>query len=95
MNQALTALATRKWTSVEIETAGNRIVKTNFQLQLYGYLIPDTIQKELTAVKKLSNSTQLIFNMETVDRLPEEDFSSNSQKEIQTDNNPSSFIDKA
>ena len=81
-------------TSVEIETAGNRIVKTNFQLQLYGYLIPDTIQKELASVKKVSNTTQVIFNMETVNRLPEKNFSNDPRLSIQTNNNPTSFVDK-
>jgi hypothetical protein len=45
-------------TTVELVTAGNRLVKTNFSLKLNGYLIPDTIQKELASVKKISNSTQ-------------------------------------
>ena len=46
-------------TSTEIVTAGNRLVKTNFQLKLHGYLVPDTIQKELSSIKKFSNSTQI------------------------------------
>ena len=81
-------------TSVEIVTAGNRLVKTNFSLRLNGYLIPDTIQKELSSVKKVSNATQIIFNMEMVDRLPETNTSSDPRLSIQTNNNPSSFIDK-
>ena len=81
-------------TSVEIVSAGNRLVKTNFQLKLYGYLIPDTIQKELNSVKKISNATQLVFNMETVSRFPEDNFSRDPRLSIQTDNNPASFVDK-
>ena len=81
-------------TTVEIVTAGNRLVKTNFSLKLNGYLIPDTIQKELASVKKLSNATQLIFNMETVSKLPEKNTSLNPRLSIQTDNNPASFTDK-
>jgi len=81
-------------TSVEIVTAGNRLVKTNFSLRLNGYLIPDTIQKELASVKKISNATQLIFNMETVSKIPESNTSSNSRLSILTDNNPASFVDK-
>jgi len=82
-------------TSVEIVSAGNRLVKTNFQLKLYGYLIPDTIQKELASVKKVSNATQLRFNMETVSRLPEINYSKNPRLSIQSNNNPASFVDKA
>jgi hypothetical protein len=81
-------------TTVEIVTAGNRLVKTNFSLKLNGYLIPDTIQKELASVKKVSNATQLIFNMETVSKIPETNTSSDSGLTIQSMNNPASFVDK-
>jgi len=81
-------------TTVEIVTAGNRLVKTNFSLKLNGYLIPDTIQKELASVKKISNSTQLIFNMETVSKIPESNNSLDPRRSIQTDNNPASFVDR-
>ena len=81
-------------TSVELETAGNRIVKTQFSLKLHGYLIPDTIQKELASVKKLGNATQIIFDMERVSQLPDLDPSSDPQQSIQTDNNPSTFNDR-
>ena len=81
-------------TTVELVTAGNRLVKTNFSLTLNGYLIPDTIQKELASVKKVSNATQLIFNMETVAKIPESNTSIDPRRSIQTDNNPASFVDK-
>lgn len=81
-------------TTVELVTAGNRLVKTNFSLKLNGYLIPDTIQKELTSVKKISNTTQLIFNMETVSKIPETNTSLDPKRSIQSDNNPASFVDK-
>jgi len=80
-------------TSVEIVSAGNRLVKTNFSLRLYGYLIPDTIQKELASVKKVSNATQIIFDTETVKVLPELN-PPGIPLSIQTDNNPASFVDK-
>ena len=79
-------------TSVEIVSAGNRLVKTAFTLKLYGYLIPDTIQKELASVKKISNATQLVFDLETVIKVPENNFSTDPRLSIQTDNNPASFI---
>jgi hypothetical protein len=81
-------------TSVEIESAGNRIVKTQFSLKLHGYLIPDTIQKELSAIKKQSNATQIIFDMETVKTLPTNNNNNNPRLGIQTDNNPTTFNDK-
>jgi len=81
-------------TSVEIENAGNRIVKTQFSLKLHGYLIPDTIQKELASIKKQSNGTQIIFDMETVKILPTSVNNNNPKLGIQTDNNPTTFNDK-
>ena len=81
-------------TTVELVTAGNRLGKTNFSLKLNGYLIPDTIQKELASVKKISNSTQLIFNMETVSKIPESNNSLDPRRSIQTKNNPASFVDR-
>ena len=81
-------------TSVEIVSAGNRLVKTAFTLKLYGYLIPDTIQKELASVKKISNATQLVFDLETVIKVPGNNFSTDPRLSIQTDNNPASFVDK-
>ena len=81
-------------TSVEIESAGNRIVKTEFSLKLNGYLVPDTIQKELASVKKLSNATQIIFDLETVKILPENEYSNNPRLSIPPKNNPTSFNDK-
>ena len=81
-------------TSVEIVSAGNRLVKTSFSLRLNGYLIPDTIQKELSSVKKVSNATQLIFDLETVVKIPETNTSSDPRLSIITDNNPASFVDK-
>ena len=78
-------------TSVEIESAGNRIVKTEFSLKLHGYLVPDTIQKELASIKKVSNATQIIFDLETVKKLPENDYTKDPRLSIQTKNNPASF----
>ena len=80
-------------TSVEIEDAGNRVVKTNFSLKLHGYLVPDTIQKELSSIKKISNVTQIIFDLETVKRIPENENTTNPRTSIHSSNNPASFND--
>jgi len=78
-------------TAVEMETDGNRVAKTTFQLKLHGYLVPDTIQKELSAVKKVSNTTQIIFDLETVKKFPNDETDTNPRTSIQTDNNPVSY----
>lgn len=53
-------------TPTDLESGGERIVKSTFQLKLHGYVVPDTVQKELSALKKFNNKTQIVFNMETV-----------------------------
>jgi hypothetical protein len=53
-------------TTVEISDNTNRIVKSTFSIKLFGYIIPDTIQKELTAIKKYNSKSQIIIGIETV-----------------------------
>jgi hypothetical protein len=56
-------------TPIELNQGGERVVKTTFSLKLYGYLVPDTVQKQLNTVTKFHNKTKLKFNFEIVDRL--------------------------
>jgi hypothetical protein len=42
-----------------------RVVRSNFTINMYGYIIPDVIQKDLTAVKKYNSKSKVIFSMET------------------------------
>ena len=53
-------------TTVEITDNTNRIVKGTFTIKLFGYVVPDTIQKELTAIKKYNSKSQVIIGLETV-----------------------------
>jgi hypothetical protein len=56
-------------TAIEVSDSSNRIVKGTFTLKLSGYIIPDTIQKELTAIKKYNSKAQVIITTETVNNL--------------------------
>jgi hypothetical protein len=56
-------------TAIEISDNSNRIVKGTFTLKLSGYIVPDTIQKELTAIKKYNSKAQVIIMTETVNNL--------------------------
>jgi hypothetical protein len=58
-------------TTVEISDNTNRIVKGNFSIKLFGYIIPDTIQKEVTAVKKYNSKAQVVVMFETSDGFSE------------------------
>jgi hypothetical protein len=56
-------------TVVEIADSSNRIVKGTFSIKLFGYVVPDTIQKEITAIKKYNSKAQVIIGIETVNNL--------------------------
>ena len=44
-----------------------RVVRSTFNIKLNGYIIPEILQKDITALKKFSNKTKIIFSMETTD----------------------------
>ena len=52
-------------TNTEIPLGAERIVKTTFSIKLYGYIIPDTFLKDINAVKKYNQKTQIIITSET------------------------------
>ena len=53
--------------TTEIAQGNNRVVKTNFNLSLQGYLVPDSINKELTKKpQKFFSKSRVIFNNEIV-----------------------------
>ena len=51
--------------TTDVVQGDNRVVKTNFGLTLQGYLVPDSINKELTKKpQKFSSKSTVIFNSE-------------------------------
>jgi hypothetical protein len=56
-------------TAIEVSDSTNRIVKGTFSIKLFGYIVPDTIQKEITAIKKYNSKAQVIITTETVNNL--------------------------
>ena len=49
----------------EISQGEYRSVRSTFDINLFGYIIPDTIQKDLSSVKKYNEKSKVIFSMET------------------------------
>lgn len=78
-------------TPVELATGGERTVKATFQLKLYGYVVPDTVQKELSSLKKFSNKNQIIFNMEIVSDLKDTNSNVPSGITISSNASPATF----
>ena len=68
-------------TVVEISDNSNRVVKGTFTIKLFGYVIPDTIQKEVTSLKKYNSKAQVIIGIETVNGLAEFVSSTNKKKQ--------------
>ena len=58
-------------TVVEIGDSTTRVVKGTFTIKLFGYIVPDTIQKEVTAIKKYNSKAQVIIGVETVNGIAE------------------------
>lgn len=57
-------------TVTELQQSQERLVKGTFSLKMHGYIIPESIQKDLNSVKKYNAKSKIIFSMET-DSMPE------------------------
>jgi len=51
-------------TVTEVPNNDNRIVRSNFSINLRGYIVPETIQKSLTTTPKFRDRSKIIFSME-------------------------------
>ena len=52
-------------TITEVSQDSERAVKTNFNITLNGYIIPETINKELVSAQKFYSKSKIIFTLET------------------------------
>ena len=79
-------------TPIELNQGGERIVKSTFQLKLHGYLVPNTIQKQLNSIKKYSNKNSIIFTTEIVNTLEDAQIRNTQDRtEIDVSNNFTQF----
>jgi len=60
------AFIDRFTTAVELIAEQKRSAKGTFTIRLRGYMIPDTIQKDLTAVKKVNSKSKVTINSQAV-----------------------------
>ena len=51
-------------TVTELVKSQERLVRGTFQIKMYGYIVPDVIQKDLTAIKKYNEKSKIIFGLE-------------------------------
>jgi len=48
----------------ELTEGQERVVRSNFDINLRGYIVPDTIQKELSAIPKFRDKSKVVFGLE-------------------------------
>jgi len=53
-------------TNVTLNQGQERVVKSDFSIKMYGYIIPDIINKSLNSIRKFNNKCKINFSIETV-----------------------------
>ena len=64
-------------TNVELPKGAERVAKSTFSIKLYGYIVPNILQKDLASLKKYQGKVKLVFNPEVVDSLFNDDSTRN------------------
>ena len=52
-------------TETRLEDGQDRVVKGTFNIRLRGYIIPDTVQKDMNSISKYNSKSKFIISMET------------------------------
>ena len=81
-------------TVTELPQDNVRVVRSTFDIKLYGYIIPNTLQNNISSLKKFRNKTKIIFSLETVENpallfpnVPINDLGTNNSVSPETYNN--------
>jgi hypothetical protein len=54
-------------TVTELPQDNVRVVRSTFDIKLYGHIIPNTLQNNISSLKKFRNKSKIIFSLETVE----------------------------
>jgi hypothetical protein len=65
--------------TTELNQDSERTVRSTFTLKVHGYIVPDTIQKDVTAIKKYNSKAKIIIGLETTDSIAETVATSNQK----------------
>jgi hypothetical protein len=52
-------------TVTELQNTAERLVRSTFNIKVYGYIVPEVLQKDLNSIKKFSSKSKIIINLET------------------------------
>jgi hypothetical protein len=81
-------------TVTELPTNDVRLVRSTFNIKIYGYIIPNTLQNNVSSLKKFRNKSKVIFSLETVNNpdlllpnVPINDLGTNNNVFPETNNN--------
>ena len=61
-------------TATELTQGKDRLVTGTFNIRLRGYILPDTIQKELNATKVYNSKAKVTITTETTNNIEDIDF---------------------
>ena len=53
-------------TNIDMPADQDRLVKSTFSIRMYGYIVPNILQKDLSSIKKYNTKASLTFNSEIV-----------------------------
>ena len=56
-------------TTVELNDGQDRIVKSTFSINMFGYIIPENIQKQISSIKKYNNKSQIVIGLESTGKI--------------------------
>ena len=81
-------------TVTELPTNDVRLVRSTFNIKIYGYIIPNTLQNNVASLKKFRNKSKIIFSLEAVENpalllpnVPINDLGTNEEVFPETYNN--------
>jgi len=52
-------------TVTELQNNAERLVRSTFSIKVYGYIVPEVLQKDLNSIKKFSSKSKVIIGLET------------------------------
>jgi hypothetical protein len=52
-------------TVTELQNDAERLVRSTFNIKVYGYIVPEVLQKDLNSIKKFSSKSKVIIGLET------------------------------
>ena len=58
-------------TVTELPQDNVRVVRSTFDIKIYGHIIPNTLQNNISSLKKFRNKAKLIFSLETTSKTAE------------------------